>query len=110
MTFLLKNLKRGQGDRFNWKLNIDAIIKNLKHILEGINKKAFEKGRSVTGFPVLFIKGGNSNYITMEDTSLIKTIFSQADIKTIEGTGHWVHAEAGERLVNCIKGFILGEG
>lgn len=107
--FLLKNLKHGKDKRFVWKLNITALEQNLRHILEGIDESQFEKGRSITGFPVLFIRGGRSNYITDDDVGLIRKIFSLAEIRTIENTGHWVHAEAGDQLVKCITEFMLGD-
>ena len=44
--------------------------------------------------PTLFIKGEKSEYITTAETGIINKQFTNAKIKTINGVGHWVQAEA----------------
>ena len=39
----------------------------------------------------LFIRGGESNYVTSEDEIIIKKYLSNFNISTIEGVGHWLH-------------------
>ncbi|WP_341456233.1 alpha/beta fold hydrolase, partial [Idiomarina abyssalis] len=43
--------------------------------------------------PVLFIKGGNSNYLTEKHQQEVNSRFSNASVKIIEDAGHWLHAE-----------------
>jgi len=105
--FLLKNLKRESDKSFSWKLNIKAIHQHLPQIMDGLEKENFTKGRGITGFPVLFIKGANSNYINEDDNLLIRTIFPYAEILEIPNSGHWVHAEQPELLIKTILYFIL---
>lgn len=97
--FLLKNLKR-TPEGFKWKLNLKAIDENLERIGEGIeNKKATEK-------PVLFIRGSKSNYIKDKDIITIISLFPSATIKTIDGAGHWIHAEKPEELLKLVGDFL----
>jgi len=105
--FLLKNLKRDEEKRFTWKLNIETISKFLPQIMDGMNKDDFTHGKGITGFPVLFIKGAKSNYITDDDHNLIRTIFPYAEVTTIPNAGHWVHAEQPKLLVKTIEYFVL---
>ncbi len=105
--FLLKNLHRNKDLSFTWSLNIDSLNKNLLEILEGIDQKRFENGNSVTGFPVLFIRGGNSPYVKDEDIILIKNIFVVADVVTIKDAGHWLHVEQPEQLVQTINEYFM---
>jgi pimeloyl-ACP methyl ester carboxylesterase len=56
--------------------------------------------------PTLFVKGENSDYITEKDIEEIKTYFENAEIKTISGAGHWVHAEQSEIFVRTVKEFL----
>jgi esterase len=100
--FLLKNLTRDEKGSFIWKLNLPVLRSNLPHILAGLEKQKPFSGDC----PVLFIKGELSDYISEKDVRLIKTIFPGAQIKTIEGTGHWVHAEKPDELFNTIYEFL----
>jgi pimeloyl-ACP methyl ester carboxylesterase len=105
--FLLKNLKRNSDKSFTWKINIQAISDHLSEILDGMDAHQFEKGKGITGFPVLFLKGANSNYITNDDHKLIRTIFPYAEITTIPNAGHWIHAEQAQLLIKTIEYFVL---
>lgn len=106
VAFLMKNLHRDPQNHFHWRINVDAITDNLEHILDGMQVRDFEKGRGVTGFPVLFIRGGDSAYIRNEDIGLIKTIFPMAEVVTIPGSGHWVHAEQPDPLIRNVDYFL----
>ena len=66
-----------------------------------------ENQLEITGFPVLFIKGGNSDYILDEDKKAIQQIFPYAKIETIPNAGHWLHAEQPELFLQKIEDFIL---
>ncbi len=100
--FVLKNLHRTSGNNFEWRLNTDGIETNLDDMFDAIHTgQKFEK-------PVLFIKGGASNYILLEDFEPIRTNFPNAEIVTIAGTSHWVHVEAPERFYQLSSGFLMG--
>ncbi len=101
--FLLKNIKRSKDNEYSWRINIRTIKNELKNILEGLNEDQTE----ITGFPILFIKGGNSDYIQKDDEKTIKKIFPFADIETIPNAGHWLHAEQAELFLKKISDFIL---
>ena len=106
--FLLKNVGRDKEGNYFWKLNIETLRDQLPEIMDGMDVKRFSNGNGITGFPVLFIKGENSGYISTEDITLIQTIFPAADIASIPGAGHWLHAEKPELLLKTIKYFVLG--
>ncbi len=101
-NFLLKNLTRDENGSFRWKLNLPVLRSNLNNILAGIGHEQFLH----QDFPVLFVKGELSDYISEKDFPLIKTIFPATQIKTIEGAGHWVHVEKPEELLSTIYEFL----
>jgi len=105
--FLLKNLKRNENKQFIWKLNIKTISEYLPQIMDGIEGDRFENGKGITAFPVLFIRGEKSNYISDNDHNLIRTLFPKAEITTIPNAGHWVHAEQPKLLVKTVEYFVL---
>lgn len=105
--FLLKNLYRDEQNRFRWKINIEALYRNLPEILKGLDHDPLAEGKSFSGFPVLFVRGGDSTYIQDSDIVLIRKIFPYAEIVTIPGTGHWVHAEQPGIFLETVRSFLL---
>ncbi len=100
--FVLKNLHRKKDGTFEWLINIEAIENNLDQMFDGIQTLTQYKR------PTLFIRGGNSDYILPEDFESIRFNFPNAEIVTIEGTSHWVHAEAPEKFYQITYGFMIG--
>ena len=95
--FLLKNLYRNENKEFAWRFNIEVLLEKVNNIQEA----DFVKG--ICKIPTHFIRGGNSNYITTEDELIINKHFSDFSIATIEGAGHWLHAENPERFYTLIS-------
>jgi pimeloyl-ACP methyl ester carboxylesterase len=100
--FLLKNLMRKPEGGFAWRINLDAIEKNLENISGGL------VGAGNCNVPALFIRGEKSDYITDADQQVIRHYFPKASIVTLPA-GHWVQAEQPEEFVRVVKAF-LNEG
>ncbi|TVR74556.1 MAG: alpha/beta fold hydrolase [Marinilabiliales bacterium] len=103
--FLMKNLDRGDDGSYRWTLNLDVLIKELDNIMDGVNSDCFDPEFPLTGFPVLFIRGGKSAYVLDEDIEVIERIFPSAKIVTINGAGHWLHAEQPAAFVEAVLEF-----
>lgn len=99
--FLMKNLYRNDRKEFAWRFNIDVLLESISNIQEA----DFIKGVCET--PTCFIRGGNSNYITAEDEIIINQHFADFSIVTLNGAGHWVHAEQPEQFYNEVMRFCL---
>lgn len=98
--FLLKNLLRDAEGNFHWKMNLEVIYKNYDAIVEEIESTwPYTK-------PVLFLRGGRSDYIQPEDEAHITDLFTNAQFATISQAGHWVHAEAPEPFLNKVVAFL----
>lgn len=98
--FILKNLNRDKDGNFSWKLNVEAIEKAIEEVGESI-----EEGVSFNG-STLFISGGKSDYIKEEDHAMIRSYFPNAEIETVAGAGHWVHAEKPDELSELVLNFL----
>lgn len=101
--FLLKNIHRDQNNSFSWSLNVEALYQNIDEIMNG---ELLPPQEPISGFPVLFIRGADSNYILDKDIEKIHAIFPYAELKTIENAGHWLHAEQPEKLLKIIYAFL----
>lgn len=106
-SFLLKNLKQLPDKTWRWSLQLNALKTNLSQILDGINDSLKDPYATISGFPVLFIKGEKSPYITDRDVEAIYKLFPGAEIKTIQGASHWLHAEYPDDFASILKKFIL---
>ncbi len=98
--FLLKNLGRNSDGDFFWKINLRGIAENYSRLRDPVSALVpFTK-------PVLFIRGGKSNYLTPEDGPLIRELFPQSEIETIPDAGHWLHADQPEEFVKRVLKFL----
>jgi|SRR6476661_1256156 len=99
--FLLKNLYRREDNSFAWRINLPALVANLRAV-----------GEETTGphpflKPTLFIRGGKSNYITAEDKLHdIPALFPNSQVATVPDAGHWVHAEAPDEVYGLVQAFV----
>jgi len=98
--FIMKNLYYKLHGKLAWRLNLDAINQSMEFLFDGIRSENQYKG------PALFVRGGKSDYVPDEDIPLIKSLFPQADIKTIQGATHWLHADAPKELCAVLSRFL----
>ncbi len=99
LQFLLKNITRDADGKYTWKMNLDTLHRDYANILAPVEGPPFEK-------PALFIRGGNSDYIRDEEWPNVLRLFPNAQLATIDGAGHWVHADKPAELVETIRQFI----
>lgn len=100
ILFLMKSLARSKKGGFRFKMNLPVLYENYAKILGEIDmSEPYEK-------PALFLRGGNSNHVAESDYPLIKEKFPAAEIKTIAGAGHWVHAEKPKELYSDVLTFL----
>lgn len=98
--FVMKNLHRKAAHQFEWRINLNAISENLPKMVGSIESdKIYSK-------PTLFIRGSESDYIDETQFPVIKKMFPDSEITTIEGSGHWVHADKPEETFAVIYSFL----
>ncbi|RLV58893.1 alpha/beta fold hydrolase [Parashewanella curva] len=97
--FLLKNLQRNDTG-FTWKMNLQGLLNSYETLIDWPYQRIQYTG------PCLFIRGGNSDYITQEHRQDILSQFPKVQAKTIHETGHWLHAEKPMVFNRIVKEFI----
>ena len=100
-AFLLQNLERDEG-RFRWRVDLDSIARNLPRILDFEVNNETERYRN----PTLFLLGADSDHVTPAHHSLIHNLFPLVRIESIDGAGHWVHAEQPEQFAILVNEFL----
>jgi esterase len=104
--FLLKNLERvpasesTDGATFRWRVNLPVISACYPNLAEAPSAIGPYEG------PVLFIKGADSAYIQAKHEEAIRRLFPNAELKVIEGTGHWLHAEKADTFAALCRRFL----
>jgi esterase len=97
--FLLKNVHR-TSDGFAWRFNLNVIDQQLEEVGQSLEPdESFDS-------PALFIRGGKSGYILDDDLPAIHRHFPLMELKTIEGAGHWVHAEKPKEILDVVLSFL----
>ncbi len=99
--FLLKNLSRKASGGFEWRINLDAIDRNIEAMGAGLIYSGKYDG------PSFFIKGKKSHYYADGDEAMIKAIFTRAEFATLD-TGHWVQAEQPLEFARLILNYLEG--
>jgi esterase len=89
--FLLKNLYRPDNpvegsSLFDWRFNLKVIANHFENVSESVPEFFSET-------PALFLKGELSDYIIEDDEAEIFRRFKSVKIVTVQGSGHWIHAE-----------------
>ncbi len=98
--FLLKNLYRKSPGEFGLRFNLGVLKTKMREIGEPLPEAMLYEG------PTLFLRGGASGYITDQDLSLIRHHFPQAKLITLDGAGHWLHAEQPQAFFESSLGFM----
>jgi pimeloyl-ACP methyl ester carboxylesterase len=98
--FVLKNLHRDSSDRFSWRINLDALEKNLELVSGSIPFKGTYTG------PVLVICGGDSDYVTEADRPIFMSYFPNVQFARIPGASHWIQADRPDELFRELTAFL----
>jgi esterase len=88
-------------NRYGWRFNLKVLGAAQDQV--GIQEPIVNPINT----PTLFIRGGNSGYILDSDMMLIEHAFAKAELKTIEGAGHWLHAEKPQEFYSFVENFVI---
>lgn len=98
-AFLLQSLDL-KSDPPHWRLNLDVLEAEMSRITGWPAASGSFDG------PALFLVGENSDYVLPEHHARIKEFFPKARFATIEGAGHWLHAEKPREFEAAVAAFL----
>ncbi len=100
-AFLLQSLDVANR---RWRLNLDALAASMDETTGWPDiAGAFPR-------PALFLRGGASDYVADVHLPRIRDLFPEAEVQTIEGAGHWLHAERPREAEAAIRRFLSAPG
>ncbi|GAC14601.1 alpha/beta fold hydrolase [Aliiglaciecola lipolytica] len=97
--FLLKSLKQTDG-QWRWDFNLALLERDYAELSKSIACDTSSK------IPVLFIKGGLSDYILPEHKQVISKLFPNSSAKVIGSAGHWLHAQKPQIFNRLVVEFL----
>lgn len=98
--FLIKNLIKGDTAVLQWRFNLDALHENYDAICAApVLALPFDG-------PVLVLKGEQSHYMLPEHDAAFAQYVPHARFETIEGAGHWLHAEKPVTFATLVADFL----
>lgn len=100
-AFLLQNLVR-ENDAWRWRVNWRTIQRDMAFLTGFVDLPA----DWMIELPTLFVRGARSDYIGDAEIEVINQHFTDVAIATIEGAGHWLHAEKPAAFAQQVLGFI----
>jgi pimeloyl-ACP methyl ester carboxylesterase len=86
-----------------WKLNLEVLDREVETVLSFPDINAQFDG------PVLFLSGGESEYVRPEHRPRIKALFPNVKQAKLPDAGHWLHAEKPRDFEATARAF-LGDG
>lgn len=98
--FLLKSVYRKDKTELAFRFNLKSLTENNNEVGEALPSFTVFEGAT------LFLRGGNSGYISADEEPLIKAHFPKAIIKTVANAGHWLHAENPKGFYNALITFL----
>lgn len=101
-AFFLQSLKISETGN-SWQLNLNALGTNMDKII------SFPNINSQFNGDTLFVRGGRSQYILNSHLADIETLFPNYNLTTIEGAGHWLHADATRAFLLAVKNFFVSK-
>ncbi len=99
LNFLMTNWRRDDQGKWCWRINLPAIAARYADIANGNDSGRYDG-------PVLFLRGEHSDYVQTAHRDKILALFPSATVKTIGGTGHWLHAEKPDMVARSILRFL----
>jgi len=97
-AFLLQNLRLGLSPY--WRIGLTEIAAAIPDLEGWVDLPG-----SYTG-PPLFVTGANSDYVTPEHRSIIRSMFPSARFVAIKNAGHWVHADNPAGFLSVVEAFL----
>ena len=97
--FILQNLRFAKDKPPYWRINLAAISASIESIVGAI---PVQPGARFAG-ATTFIRGANSDRISVDGFPELKVLFPHAELVTIPDAGHWPHTENPRAFLRVVQ-------
>lgn len=104
-AFLLQNLVI-EGGKASWRLNLQALKTGIPTLLAWPSDWPASSYDDAT----VFLHGGASDYVTDAMQPRIRGFFPSAEFVTLDGAGHWLHAEKPAEFIAAVEEILAEMG
>ena len=98
--FIRAEVRGEAGQGRCWRFNLAAISASYGALM------GWEHEQGCFDGPTLFIKGGDSDYLSAEHQSQIVALFPAAKARIVAGAGHWLHDEQPQLFQRLLRDFL----
>ena len=102
--FLLTSARASEDGSIGWRFNLEGLQSAYKKILGAISPTV--RGTKVFPRPVLVLRGELSDYVSDDSGDEFSSFFSEVDVVTVSGAGHWLHQEEAEVVQKVVRQFF----
>ncbi len=99
-AYLLMSLT-GSAGGYRWRFNLAGLAAGYEQL------RAAPAGQEQCQTPTLFLRGGESGYITADHMSEISRRFPQSRVQLVPDAGHWLHVDQPELVCDVIQRYLL---
>lgn len=99
-AFLLQSLDL-KAEPPRWKFNLTALRDQMPLVTGWPDLP-----RGSFAGPALFLAGSESDYCGPAEAQAIREYFPQAQLRSIEGAGHWLHADRPAEVAEIVADFL----
>ena len=102
--FLLTNARLGEFGTIEWRFNLEGLQSGYVKILGAISPADGVNG--VFSRPLLVLRGELSDYVFDDSGDDFSSFFSEVDVVTARGAGHWLHQEEADVVQKAVRQFF----
>lgn len=98
--FLATNLVRDDDGIMRWRVGLDEISDGYPSIIAPPGGEGAFTGKA------LLLRGETSSYVRQSHREAIEAVMPNVRLETIEGAGHWLHAEQPKAFRDAVNRFL----
>ena len=102
--FLLTSARVGDDGTLEWRFNLEGLQSGYTKILGAVSPA--NGVTEVFSRPLLVLRGELSDYVFDDSGEEFSSLFSEVDVVTVSGAGHWLHQEEAEVVQKAVRRFL----
>ncbi|MDR0990552.1 MAG: alpha/beta fold hydrolase [Propionibacteriaceae bacterium] len=86
----------------HWQFNVALLARDFDRIMTWPELTGYQPYAG----PVLWLRGGRSDYVTAASYPAMRALFPHYQLETVAEAGHWLHADQPDVFVTTLRRFV----